>query len=1147
MPPLPDIDFRAIRPHADSRNRAFEELCYQLLPWMEPMTGSIPVRHGTPDGGVEFLITLPDGDVLGWQAKYLFKLGPDEYGQLDRSVKAALACQPNLRRYTFCLPYNRPAGGHPDAVSALQKWNEHHDKWRRWATEQGHPSVEFDYVGESELLRLLTNEEHAGRVYYWFDATVLSLQWFRDRLEETIRDAGPRYTPVLNVGLPIAFVFEGLGRTQVFRDRLRSLLKDLRNECHWYELRQLSEKDASLKATADEAALSIAEIDARVLAVDVSGTLPLDVAGILAACATATKCLAHVRELLGAREREHHATVLEQDKSAQSPTPAPGDQRDEWAYRSASALMWRTHSAVRSLSAFAETEAARLINLPALLLTGQPGTGKTHLLCDVASKRLNAGLPSVVLLGQHFGPGDPWTQLLSRLHLDCTPDQFLGALNAAAEAIGGRALLLIDALNEAATPRMWRDHLASFVATARRYPRVGIGVSCRNSFVKFVIPDSMLPTDLVEVEHLGFGEQTSEAVRSFFGNSNLVLPDFPLVVPEFRNPLFLKLMCEALHRRGENRFPRGATAVSAIFSLFLDEIDRRLAVPDRCDYPSGQRMVHAAVDRLARDLLARDGEWLPVDVARRLTDELLPGRDWSRSLLCGLISEGVLIRDALDSGVPDGSMREIVHFAYQRLGDHARAAIMCADAAGVDGIAARLEAWTAEDWGLYLHSNLLEALSIHVPEMFDGREVYELMPDPSEQPVRDAYLHSLLWRKPSAFRQDHSLDYLNSIPGDPLSTSDPVLDTLLQIACVPDHPLNAQLLHKNLWRRSMAERDAWWTVYLQYNHGADAPAGRLIDWAWQDDASTCADDAALLCAIALAWCLASSNRMVRDRATKALVSLLRPRLSILIDLLKLFHGVNDVYIAERLYAVAYGCVLGVNDPKGVAPVATLVYEQVFADGEPPVHVLLRDYARGVVERALFLGARLAGVDATRVRPRYVSPWPIRIPSIASVEGPTGGERDPYAAIRFSVMTADFRRYVIQPKVGRFVAPNQRARRRAEQVRREKEAAASQAAFEQSLTEGQREALRSLKAKDLLGFERFRDGLNSDQLRKLSAVLNLSKPWRRRGEPIPFDVYEAARWIFHHVLDLGWTPERFGEFDQRQRYESQFRRGYERIG
>ena len=38
-------------------------------------------------------------------------------------------------------------------------------------------------------------------------------------------------------------------------------------------------------------------------------------------------------------------------------------------------------------------------------------------------------------------------------------------------------------------------------------------------------------------------------------------------------------------------------------------------------------------------------------------------------------------------------------------------------------IAARLEAWTAEDWGLYLHSNLLEALSIHVPErrlLIDG-------------------------------------------------------------------------------------------------------------------------------------------------------------------------------------------------------------------------------------------------------------------------------------------------------------------------------------------------------------------------------------------------------------------------------------------
>src|SRR5690606_13482561 len=53
---------------------------------------------------------------------------------------------------------------------------------------------------------------------------------------------------------------------------------------------------------------------------------------------------------------------------------------------------------------------------------------------------------------------------------------------------------------------------------------------------------------------------------------------------------------------------------------------------------------------------------------------------------------------------------------------------------------------------------------------------------------------------------------------------------------------------------------------------------------------------------------------------------------------------------------------------------TCVYNRVFALGSPPPHILLRDYGRGVVERALHLGSAI-DVVPDRVRPPYKSTWP----------------------------------------------------------------------------------------------------------------------------------------------------------------------------
>jgi len=57
------------------------------------------------------------------------------------------------------------------------------------------------------------------------------------------------------------------------------------------------------------------------------------------------------------------------------------------------------------------------------------------------------------------------------------------------------------------------------------------------------------------------------------------------------------------------------------------------------------------------------------------------------------------------------------------------------------------------------------------------------------------------------------------------------------------------------------------------------------------------------------------------------------------------------YVTERLYAVAYGCAMRSFDDDAIKGLALAVYEIIFENGSPPVHILLRDYARGVIELA----------------------------------------------------------------------------------------------------------------------------------------------------------------------------------------------------
>ena len=960
-----NLDWRAIRPLNGRRDKGFEELCSQLAR-LEVAGRARFIRKGDPDAGVECYAICQDGSECAWQAKYFLTLRDSQWSQIDQSVRTALRKHPRLARYVVCLPMDLPDARVPGQTSALAKWDAHIEKWEGWASEQG-MTVEFAYWGSSELLERLTRHEHVGRVRFWFDTTGFDDDWFAQRLEEARLTAGPRYTAEVHVDLPIAGRFEAFGRTCHFFDRTITLIRGLASgwtsACSPGPSRLGKEWDpeveAGIKAVSDDAVVRTAKVSigkaideivavGNGIEVQPSGPLPFDgVAEKISAVAIAVE---NVVQHLLTRQAEHRAI---------------------------SQFRYQFETFATKLRKVREelVEAQRWGGAPVMIVRGQAGTGKTHLLCDVAHRRLGEGCPTVLLLGQLFtSDGAPWPQAAELLDASySSAAEFVGALECAAQAAGVRALVLIDALNEGKGLSLWRTHLPGFLAHFARSDWIGVVLSIRSSYDE-LIPEAVRE-DAVVATHGGFGERSYDAMRTFFTHYGLELPSTPLIGPEFGNPLFLKTLCSGLQGRGEERLPEGLHGITGIFDLYISSIDRRVA--SKLGLPSWTKTAEKALLALSQAFPSASERWLTLEAAENLVNGLLPGRTYEDSLYRTLVVEGILVQEAPGPGRRREG-REIVFIAYDRLADHLVTKVLLDahfDAANPVVAFESGGGLSAVTEGGYATQGVLEALCIQLPER-TGREVVDLVPRLAEvEGFEEAFTQSLMWRDMGTF-SELTCDLVRTRLEPGRQDLHSVLGALLTLATTPEHPLNARFLDARLRQDEMAARDAWWSVYLHHTTSGAGPARRLRDWALAVSPTMRLDDGLLdLCAMTLAWMLAASNRPVRDWATRALVNLLTGRLAAAARLVDGFADIDDPYVVERVYAVAYGVATRSHDPAEVEILAECVYSRVFGVGAPPANILLRDYARGVVERALYLGSPI-GVDIEPIRPPYASAPPV---------------------------------------------------------------------------------------------------------------------------------------------------------------------------
>lgn len=940
------LDFKHIREHRGSQDGGFEELCCQLAALEDPAPGCRFLRKGPgADQGLECFQIYEDGHEVGWQAKYFINdFGDGQVANLDDSLERALSAHPRLTTFVVCLPIDLRDNRGGRKLSEQQRYERWREKMVSDAAAKGR-NIEIVLWSASSILERLGRDSpaYSGRARYWFDALKFSSAWFRNHFDVQRHNLGERYSPESHVELPIHHALSALARTPELLLVPATWVAEITYRMDG-AIASLSLEKLSHVADRVRQACSplLQSLGASPVALD--ELVPLENWAKLVDLTI--ECVAESLTEVKEKVPESRQFTLRKD-------------------------LYDLYSAVERVREEVASERWQLMNKRQLVVSGPGGIGKSHLIADFGNRQLEDGRPFILVLSGSLTDGDPWDQIRGQLDLvNVTTADFLGALDAAAEAANCRAVLAVDALNERNGLALWETRLPGFIHLIQRFSRLALVLTVRSTYFRF------LPLKGLEcIVHPGFAGHAGAAAKVYLDRRGIARPSSPNLAREFENPLFLRSCCEYLDTEGLKQLPKGMSGVTSIFDFYLtavaDKVQRELGLIPELNIP------YKALESFLEACVTRgDGASLSLQDAVDLLEGIHSSGGYTRhSLFSAFMSEGVLTQDIEWQG---GTRREIVRFTFERFSDHLHAKRLIGQMDRADVEESFRQAPLVnyfkpfEGWAF---AGVREAIAVQLPEVL-GLELFDVLPseaidDPS---LREAFESSLAWRDPRAFT-NRTVQWVDKLC---VAEGRSAFGLMLLVSTEPENLFNADWLHANLWSRPMPCRDAAWSVFLAEDDLSEGGAvASLVEWARDVDGSEVDERRLRLAMVTLTWFLSTSNRAVRDSATKALVNLLSCKLRHAAALVSQFVDIDDLYITERLLAACYGAAMQGMDRAGCRELATSIWRSYFAEGKrPPLHLMARDYALGLLLYAQHVGQLPVGADIDACKAKFTSVWPL---------------------------------------------------------------------------------------------------------------------------------------------------------------------------
>ncbi|MYA67891.1 MAG: hypothetical protein F4Y22_11655 [Gammaproteobacteria bacterium] len=647
---------------------------------------------------------------------------------------------------------------------------------------------------------------------------------------------------------------------------------------------------------------------------------------------------------------------------------------------------------VQAEKEYIQSPAFKVLFDPNLLISGEWGTGKTHLVCDFTQGRIGCSLVTVLVLAKNF-QGNVVAKICSRIGAKLTAVNVFDRLAELAKKTGERAVVIVDGVNEGNRSE-WKKAVTTLQALVADRPNIGLIITCRTPFEPIAIKQQNLEK-FHKVTHLGFDDQEFDAQAAFFQYYKLPLPEVPLLDREFSRPLTLKLICQSLQSLSGRKLAQGFAGIASGqkgMTFVLESFVNSVGKPIEHEYGLRTKGCWGLLkgsdqiaDRKVAGFAPCMAENLRGYVLRSEADRIIAAHypdlrpAQRRNLLEVLRTNGLIEEDAVWYSTRSGAKPRIVfRLPYQRFSDHLIARHLLKTHLDVSSAATIKHSFTgnsplAHVFRMsnqydrdYAEPGLAQALITEFPERVKKRqppkqrELFFVLPQRAQKlgAYFGPFIEGLFWRNPAAFTEGTRI-VINQYLNTDSEVWEQIVDALVAISTKPRHPYHARRLYNFLARYSMPARDLQWSEYLRRRY-ASPTIHRLMAWAEKLNAANMTQRSATELVVLLSLVLTTVVRSDRDLATKALVLIGEKFPGVLFSHVVTSLEFNDPYVPERMLAAAYGTTLSLLDSEAaptfrplLGDLAETLYLKMFGPGacNATHHTLMRDYALGIIEIA----------------------------------------------------------------------------------------------------------------------------------------------------------------------------------------------------
>lgn len=574
---------------------------------------------------------------------------------------------------------------------------------------------------------------------------------------------------------------------------------------------------------------------------------------------------------------------------------------------------------------------------------GEAGFGKTNIACAITERLLSRDLPVLLIPASEIrGNGvSIEKQILGLLGIDASISlkDFIGMLHSKGFRHGIKIPIIIDGLNETQpSAKDWHQQLQYIIRDIETFDNVMLITTCRNAYVKQIFDEDNVDDVPYSSKLEGFREDNlEEAIEKYFKKYDITPRNRNFDKNLLRNPLFLQIFSET--NEGNKAAEINEANIYAAIESYVTKIIEKVATKDRQLDPILKTKTVEGLARYSaylwnnnsRQILYEDGIGL-----LQIFDPNYKADDWTKTISYRILDEGLLFRN-MQSGV------EYAEFNYSLIGGFCIAKTVIFDGKKPEEIISTLKSddlirkLTSEDAASRhpFSEDILKSIVFLCPR-YTGKELFEVVDHAEIIRASFSVLRIIVSREEG---WNSFIRYFTPISSDSPTLPRLLESVLLEILRNEDYRL-VELLKIILLKMKPNQIDLNWSEIIRRYADEIIPyLFRQIEL-FQIDQEHGGNVIQQLVLVSLL--LSSTNRYLRDKATKTLVMIGRKYPALLFDVFLSLEEIADLYIAERMIAAICGVFLAIDNKELLFRVCKHL-EKNCIENIKTTHVLILDY------------------------------------------------------------------------------------------------------------------------------------------------------------------------------------------------------------